>query len=313
MVSLVIRFAFSTPRWMKLIVILPVFLLSGIYANAGQGEHIIITISPNSQFQLDTAAAIRKNLEAIDIRASIISTENINASPAYANTAYILIGNAAASAYKAHEVDAPVLFISNKKLQDTRFTSAKANLVLEQPVCRDVPLIKAMDQDWESIAFLSSINSIERASDLTRCAIEYGFDIQVYAITNDTDLLKTLEMAIEDNDVLLAVADPLIYNSRTVKNILLTSYRRRKPVIGYSDNFVDAGAIAAVYTSANSAGERAAQIISDFIDNNWQFKSKVYYPTDFSVRTNYQVAKSLGISLPDDETLHNKIMVMEHK
>jgi len=67
MVSLVIRFAFSTPRWMKLIFILPVFLLSGTYANAGQGEHIIITISPNSQFQLDTAAAIWKNLEAIEV------------------------------------------------------------------------------------------------------------------------------------------------------------------------------------------------------------------------------------------------------
>ena len=73
------------------------------------------------------------------------------------------------------------------------------------------------------------------------------------------------------------------------------------------------GAIAAVYTSANSAGKRAAQIISEFIDNNWQFKNKLYYPTNFSVRTNYQVAKSLGISLPDDDTLHNKIMLMEHE
>ena len=295
------------------VVILPALLLSGFYAYAEQGEHIIITISPNSQFQLDTAAAIRENLEAINIRTSIISTENIDASPVYTNTAYIMIGQAAVYAFEAHEVDAPVLFITNKILQNNRFNSAKANFVLEQPVCRDVPLIKALDQDWESIAFLSSINSLDRASDLTKCAIEYGFDLQVYAITDDTDLLKTLETAIEDNDVLLTVADPSIYNSRTVKNILLTSYRHRKPVIGYSENFVDAGAIAAVYTSANSAGERAAQIISNFIDNNWQFKSKVYYPANFSVRTNHQVAESLEIALPDDDTLHNKIVLMEHK
>ena len=298
---------------MKLVIILPVLLLSGIYAYAEQGEHIIITISPNSQFQLDTAAAIRNNLDAIDIRTSIISTENIDASPVYTNTAFILIGQAAVSAFEAHEIDAPALFISNDQIENTRFTSAKANLVLEQPVCRNVPLIKALDQDWESIAFLSSIYSLDKASDLTKCAIQSGFDIQLYAITDDTDLLKTLEMAIKDNDVLLTVTDPSIYNSRTVKNILLTSYRHRKPVIGYSENFVDAGAIAAVYTSANSAGERAAQIITEFIDNNWQFKNKIYYTANFSVHTNYQVAKSLGISLPDDDTLHNKIMLMEHE
>lgn len=307
------KYALKAALWMRHIIILLMVFASGNSTYAEQSAHIIIAISPNSQFQLDTATSIRNNLEAVNIRSSIISSESLDAVSDYTNTAVIAIGPGAIAAFNAHEINAPVLLLSNRILDSVKYTSAKASLVLEQPICRDVVLIKALDQDWESIAFLTSINSIEKATGLTRCAIKYGLDFQVYSITDNKDLLKTLKTAIKDNDVLLSVADPSIYNSQTVKNILLTSYRHRKPVIGYSKSFVEAGAIATIYTSSTSAGERAAQIISDFIDNNWQFKSNIYHPTDFSVTTNTQVAKSLDIFLPDNETLHNKIMIMEYK
>mgnify|MGYP000240577019 FL=1 len=129
----------------------------------------------------------------------------------------------------------------------------------------------------------------------------------MYAITDNSDLLVTLEAAIEDNRVLLAITDPLIYNSHSVKNILLTAYRHRKPVIGYSDSFVQAGAVAAVYTSPQTVSDKAASIITDFFDNNWQFDRNIYSTNDFSVSVNRQVATSLEISLPKKENIRRSI------
>ena len=146
---------------------------------------------------------------------------------------------------------------------------------------------------------LSSVDSLDIAAAFTKCTIRQNLNLNVYAITNESDLLKTLETAVEDNDILLAITDPFIYNSHTVKNILLTAYRHRKPVIGYSDSFVQAGAVAAVYTSPESIGIIAGRITSGFFDNNWQFNKNIYTTDDFSVSTNPQVATSLEITLPD--------------
>ena len=150
---------------------------------------------------------------------------------------------------------------------------------------------------------LSSIDSLDIAAEFTKCTIRKNLNLNVYAITDESDLLKTLETAIENNKVLLAITDPFIYNSHTVKNILLTAYRHRKPVIGYSDSFVQAGAVAAVYTSPESIGDRASSIISGFFDNNWQFNKNVYSTDDFSISTNPQVATSLDITLPSKESI----------
>ena len=53
--------------------------------------------------------------------------------------------------------------------------------------------------------------------------------------------------------------------------------------------------------------EKAASIIMDFFDNNWQFDSNVYSTSDFSISINRQVATSLEISLPSEKTIRKNI------
>jgi ABC-type uncharacterized transport system substrate-binding protein len=171
--------------------------------------------------------------------------------------------------------------------------------------------VKALNADWTRIAVLSSVDSLETAAGLTKCAIKLDLNLRIYAIKDVSDLLKTLEASVEENDVLLATADTLVYNSRTVKNILLTAYRHRRPVIGYSESFVQAGAVAAIHASPETVGRKAAEIIAHFFDNNWQFGSNVYYIDEFSVSINKQVATSLELRLPDAESVRRTIRKME--
>jgi ABC-type uncharacterized transport system substrate-binding protein len=149
------------------------------------------------------------------------------------------------------------------------------------------------------------------AAALTKCAIQQNINLQVYAIYDESDLLKTLEFATDNNRILLAIPDQLIYNNHSVKNILLTAYRYSKPVIGYSENFVQAGAVAAIYTPSQYAGATAARLITRFLHNNWQFDKNIYRIEDFTVSLNRQVATSMEIALPSEEALKNRIIDLE--
>lgn len=283
-------------------------LLSGSWDTHANSKHnIVIVSSSNSDFQKQTANSIRKNLEADGDMAIIISTDDIISSAQNVKTLYVAIGEYAIKRLHEFDSDAFVLRINSRIIPGTKYNSAKSDLITAQPECRHIELIKAINPDWTTVAVLSSIDSLDIAAALTKCTIRQNLNLNVYAIADKSDLLKTLETAIEDNKVLLAITDPLIYNSNTVRNILLTAYRQRKPVIGYSDSFVQAGAVAAVYTSPGSIASKASTIISDFFKNNWQFNKNIYSTDDFSISTNTQVATSLEIVLPSKESIRKSL------
>jgi putative ABC transport system substrate-binding protein len=293
-------------------VLILVFSISrDIFADSTQ--NVVIITSSNSNFQRQTAARIREKLEANGAMAIIISTEDFISSSQNVKTLYVAIGEYAINSLHEFDSDAFVLRISSRIIPGTKYTSAQSDLITAQPDCRHIHLIKSINPKWSTVGVLSSVGSLDIAAALTKCAIRQNLNLRVYAITDKTDLLVTLEAAIEDNKVLLAISDPLIYNTDTVKNILLTAYRHRKPVIGYSDSFVQAGAIAAIYTSAESVGDKVATIISGFFSNNWQFNQDIYATGDFSISTNTQVATSLEITLPSKESIQDNIMWMEKR
>ena len=294
------------------------FLLCFIFcialgAIADSKHNIVIISSSNSDYQKQTASRIQKKAEANGAMAMIISADDIISSEQNVKTLYVAIGEDAINSLYEYDSNAFVLRINSRKIPDSKYTSAQSDLLTAQPDCRHIQLIKSIDPDWSTVGVLSSLDSLNIAAALTKCAIKHNLNLQVYAITDESDLLVTLETAVVNNKVLLAITDPLIFNSHTVKNILLTAYRNRKPVIGYSDSFVQAGAVAAVYTPPESVGDKAAEIISGFFNNNWQFNKNVYFTEDFSISTNSQVATSLEIVLPDRETIRNHIKSMEQK
>lgn len=281
------------------------------YAHADSKRHVVVITSSDSSYQQRTATRIQQNLDNDSTRTIIISADDVSTTPQQNKTIHVAIGEEAIEKLDEIDDNAMVLRLNNRRITNSRHTSFQSDLITAQPACKHLLLIQALNPKWTTIGVLSSINSLDATAQLTVCAIKYNLNLQLYAITDESDLLKTLETAVENNQVLLAIVDPLIYNSRSVKNILLTSYRHRKPVIGYSESFVQAGAIAAIYTSPESAGDEAATIINAFFDNKWQFNNNSYTPSDFSVSTNARVAASLNLTLPDINTILERIQGME--
>lgn len=128
-----------------------------------------------------------------------------------------------------------------------------------------------------------------------------GMEGRVFLVPTDDRLIPTLIRALSYGDFVLAAPDSTIYNPRTIKHILLTAYRRNRIVIGPSQAYVKAGALASAYTPLSEV----AKMASDYVQHFWQHNEfpAPAHPTKFGIEINRQVGKSLNIPLPERQTL----------
>jgi ABC-type uncharacterized transport system substrate-binding protein len=109
------------------------------------------------------------------------------------------------------------------------------------------------------------------------------------------------------SDVMLGVVDPLVFSRTSAQSVLLTAYRRRVPLIGISSAYVDAGALAAVYSTPAQIGRQLAELIEQFSQNPTAKLPPPQYPKYFSVAVNYQAAEVLGLDIDDEENLERRL------
>ncbi len=206
------------------------------------------------------------------------------------------------------------LFIStslNKYRLDIKKNKNDAILYMTQPFCRQMKLINLLNKNWKTIGILSSqINPIDITA-MQQCADKYDTKIVIVTKSSDDNLTHKIKQVLKQSDVLLALPDSRIYNRRTVKNILLTSYRYRKPVIAFSKNFVNAGALAAIHSSTEQIVKSASYLLEQFFKSGGQFKMSVNYPQEFYVSINRQVFRALDLNIPDTDKIKQAIEYSE--
>lgn len=116
---------------------------------------------------------------------------------------------------------------------------------------------------------------------------------QLWDNINDSRPLQNL---FRNSDVLLGLDDPQLYNSKTAKNLLLSSYAQQLPLVGPNAGFVRAGSLASTY-SDQADWLAVLDRLLDHPPANWP---RSLYPEHFKVVGNPQVARSLGIEQVDE-------------
>lgn len=120
----------------------------------------------------------------------------------------------------------------------------------------------------------------------------------------------SLHAALDDADVLLAVADPQVYNSGTIANILLATYRARIPMLAFSPAYVRAGALLSLHSTPAQIGTQAGAMARSLLQGS--ALPSALYPVDFTVTVNEHVARSLGLTL-DALSLTDKLRRLEKR
>jgi ABC-type uncharacterized transport system substrate-binding protein len=133
------------------------------------------------------------------------------------------------------------------------------------------------------------------------------WDLHAVSVNRENELFNAFTRVLDSSDVLLALPDPLVYNQHTTQNILLETYRQRKPLIGYSHAYVSAGALAAVYSTPRQIGLQVGEHLAELRGKAGASMPSPRYPKYFTVEVNQQVAQSLGLTIAAATELQSKI------
>lgn len=211
---------------------------------------------------------------------------------------------AAAAALARHGRPTLVTMIARSRFEALRKAHPQAPLsawLLDQPLERQLRLLRAVVPERSRVGLLLS-GDAEAEAALHAAAAGFGLTLASQQVRSDQELIAKLGEVLSVSEVLLALPDPLLSTPTAARAILLTSYRYQKPIIAFSRAYVTAGALAAVFVTPE-------QVAYDLID--WlrtQGPTRVTLPpprtpVSFEIAVNRQVARALGISVPDDGEL----------
>lgn len=247
-------------------------------AAAGLGHRVLDAGTPAEG--LDDVALARADLVVASGDAALSAALRLNPRPTLA----AMIGQARFDALRMAHPDRPL----------SAFT-------LDQPAERQFRLLKAVLPDARRAGVLLGPERGDRV-DLERAAAASGLDLFVRVIGDEAELIRGLEAVLRDSDSLIAVPDAMLSSPSAARSILLTSYRFQKPIVAFSRAYVDAGALAAIFTTPE-------QVAADLIawlrlqkDESVQLPPP-RGPASFDIAVNRQVARALGLSVADDAEL----------
>jgi len=277
--------------------------------------NIAIVLSDDSAPYQETANNIRVLVEQGVVRAVVSVYSPAGKKPDFVRERQDLIvavGVRAAQEMVALNMTTPILttliprqaFEKIARQRDYRQFSA---VYLDQPLARQMELIHLALPERSRIGVVLGPESQDALKALQFATKEAKFALVVEKIGAAEELLPALQRVLADSDVLLALPDPLVFNKGTVQSLLLTTYRYQDPVVGFSQAYVKAGALAAVYTTPEQAGRQAGEVLLHVLSGKSWVLPPPEYPKYFSVSLNYQVARSLAINVSDEMALFQKL------
>jgi hypothetical protein len=184
--------------------------------------------------------------------------------------------------------------------------------LLDQPPGRQLALIKRALPQYQRVGVLSGPQTRLIFDVLDKEAQARGLVLRKTQPTNGAEeIYPALKQAIDEAEVILALPDPLIYNSASLQNILLTTYRARIPLVAFSPAYVKAGAVLAVYSTPAQVARRAAEML-----RQWQSVRSLpapQKPREFEVVVNERVAASLGLWIDAPNLIVDDLRRQEEK
>ncbi|WP_114972403.1 ABC transporter substrate-binding protein [Rhodoferax ferrireducens] len=279
---------------------------TGVYAAAT----VVIVSSERSPAYVEAAEALVGELERGGLpRAEVLQLTALEWSTAapLSPKLFVALGTEAANVLAQSAPGAPVLctllprssFERALQLSGRKSSSQFSALYLDQPLNRQLELIRLALPAARRLGVLWGPESHIHASALKDLAQASGLELEEATVGRDEPLFSSLKKVLERADLLLAVADPQLYNSSSIQNILLASFRAKVPLVAFSPAYVRAGALFALYVTPTQIGRQAATMARGVLQGKALPASPVY-SQDFSVAVNEHVARSLGLTLEAD-------------
>jgi hypothetical protein len=150
------------------------------------------------------------------------------------------------------------------------------------------------------VGLLVAPHDLARAQALRNVLVPQRIELVVREATPALLPRQVAELAAQ-TDVLLAPVDSQLFNRDNLKAVLLAAYRQNRVFIGPNPSYVRAGALASLHATPQTLADNVASAVRDHErDGKWPPPAQA---SRFDVITNPQVARALGVRLPDADLL----------
>jgi hypothetical protein len=173
---------------------------------------------------------------------------------------------------------------------------------IDQPPSRSLSLIEKVLPRAKRVGVLHSHEGLASIGALSQEAARRRLTLRVAEVSPSGEVAAGLRQVLPESDVLLLLPDAQVINANNVQHVLLTTYRYRIPVIGFSQGLVKAGAVAAVYSTPAQIGAQGGQIARQWRIGEGDLPPPRYCD-EYAIALNHHVARSLGLSLPDESVI----------
>jgi hypothetical protein len=188
----------------------------------------------------------------------------------------LIIGKEAFEYYLENQLDIPVLVLFVKSSTFYHLTRAESHVALVENRPTHFERISAVFSDpspyeqmalikrhfpYPSVSVLLSPLNYYLEEELNQSAMELGLRLNVLKVNKEVDINRALN-TLPAKHALLALPDQYIYNSMTLKNIIISTYRSGKPIFGFSRAMVKAGAVASVVTDTEQLAAETLRFLA---------------------------------------------------
>lgn len=284
----------------------------------------LLLLSSDASYYEDTAQSLQTTASELGVPASrfiIVTIEEARRNKSFSKTYELIVAIGTSAAYEALQEDknTPLLNIfTPKNAFDALDASAESQphrqisaIYLDQPLSRMIALGCLLKPEAKIFGTIFGPKSQEVQSDIQALTHQKGLLLKHRFLSPEDNPVSILKPVVSESDLFIAIPDHAILNRAIAKWILYLSFQQKIPVIGFSKAYTNAGALASVYSSPESIGKYAGELISSWLKNGDENLWQPQYPRYYTLSTNPAVARSLGISIPPESKLYEEFQQQE--
>lgn len=179
-----------------------------------------------------------------------------------------------------------------------------SSIFIEPPLARQLKLANLLIPGSKKLGLLVSNDDDKNRIFTTLTGAEQQI-LKVINIEDYENINQALFHVLKDTRLLLGHYDNRIYNAKNIKNILMTSYRQQKVLIGPSRAYLKAGSFSTTFSDLSHIAQRIIDVVEHH-KNSGQWLKSGYNP-HYRILFNPQVARSLNIRVLDEALLQQKM------
>jgi putative ABC transport system substrate-binding protein len=242
-----------------------------------------------------------------------VRTRGLRPQPAAGSAVTVAVGiDAARSAIERPGQDPLVLamltrldYESLKSSPALRRSERHVGVLLRDPAMADqLALIDAVLPQKRRLGVIATAESEPLVRELQRVA--QGWDVQVEYAPDAQSLAAVLRLLVPRSDALLVLPDLIGDSQPATLSVLRAAAGAGLPVFGASEGLVRSGGLAAAISTPGQLARQARTLAQKLAAGNSGVLVEAATPA--SVRVNATVARGLGLHLPEERELADRVM-----